>query len=208
MPKQRITKEMVVDAAFEVAKSSGMEQVLVKNIADRIGCSVQPIYSYCKNMEGLRQEVTERMNRFVRDYVAARADKDNLFRSTGQAYVCLAKEEPHLFKMFILQRRMGIASLDDLYRSQASPETAGVIADSLNIGIGQARELHLNMLIYTIGIGTIFSVTTPGIAAEEIFARQETAYRAFLRQAADPAEGVQGEQDSAILREEDSGKKE
>ncbi len=44
MPKQRITKEMVVNAAFEIARSSGMEQVLVKNIADRIGCSVQPIY--------------------------------------------------------------------------------------------------------------------------------------------------------------------
>ena len=32
MPKQRITKEMVVNAAFEIARSSGMEQVMVKNI--------------------------------------------------------------------------------------------------------------------------------------------------------------------------------
>ena len=33
MPKQRITKEMVVDAAFELARSGGMEQVMVKTIA-------------------------------------------------------------------------------------------------------------------------------------------------------------------------------
>ena len=46
MPKQRITKEMVVEAAFEIARNDGMEQVLVKNIAEKIGCSVQPIYSY------------------------------------------------------------------------------------------------------------------------------------------------------------------
>ena len=46
MPKQRITKEMVVDAAFEIARNSGMEQVMVKNIENKIGCSVQPIYSY------------------------------------------------------------------------------------------------------------------------------------------------------------------
>ena len=57
MPKQRITKEMVVNAAFEIARDGGMEQVMVKNIADKIGCSVQPIYSYCKNMDGLRMEV-------------------------------------------------------------------------------------------------------------------------------------------------------
>jgi len=44
MPKQRITKEMVVAAAFEIAREQGMEQVLVKNIADKIGCSVQPIF--------------------------------------------------------------------------------------------------------------------------------------------------------------------
>ena len=65
MPKQRITKEMVVDTAFEIARNSGMEQVMVKNIADKIGCSVQPIYSYCKNMDGLKQDVIEQVNRFI-----------------------------------------------------------------------------------------------------------------------------------------------
>ena len=49
MPKQRITKEMVVDAAFEIARKGGMEHVIVKNIAEKLGCSVQPIYSYCTN---------------------------------------------------------------------------------------------------------------------------------------------------------------
>lgn len=44
----------------------------------------------------------------------------------------------------------------------------------------QAKELHLHMLIYTIGIGTIFSVTTPGISVDEIYKQQEMAYKAFL----------------------------
>lgn len=48
MPKQKITKDMVIDAAFELARNDGMEQVIVKNIAEKLGCSVQPIYSYCK----------------------------------------------------------------------------------------------------------------------------------------------------------------
>ena len=34
MPKQRITKNMVVEAAFKIARQSGMEKVLVKSIAD------------------------------------------------------------------------------------------------------------------------------------------------------------------------------
>lgn len=183
MPKQRITKEMVVSAAFDIARSSGMEKVLVKNIADKIGCSVQPIYSYCKNMDGLRQDVADKVRHFIRQYMADHIDKNNLFASTGKAYLQLAKEEPNLFKIFILHKRTGITSLNDLYEKEANPKAAQAIADEWGISISKARELHLNMLIYTIGIGTIFSVATPGISADEIYGKQENAYEAFLRQA-------------------------
>ena len=183
MPKQRITKKMVVDAAFEIARNQGMEQVLVKNIAEKIGCSVQPIYSYCKNMEGLRREVTERVRAFTEEFVAEHIERRELFRSTGQAYIQFAKEEPFLFKIFILHQRSGISSLDELYRSESSPKTAEFIAEELHISISQARRLHLNMLIYTIGIGSIFSMTSPGISADEIFQWQDLAYEAFLKQA-------------------------
>lgn len=183
MPKQRITKEMVVDAAFEIARNSGMEQVMVKNIADKIGCSVQPIYSYCKNMDGLRQDVIEQVNRFIQEYVVSYINKDDLFRSTGKSYIKLAQEEPHLFRIFILHQRGGISSLNDLYQSEANPHTAEIIAKDLNISVERAKQLHLNMLIYTIGIGTIFSVTTPGISTDEIYTQQEIAYEAFLKQA-------------------------
>lgn len=183
MPKQRITKEMVVNAAFEIARSNGIEQVMVKNIAEKIGCSVQPIYSYCKNMEGLRQDVTMQVNRFIGEYVKTHIEKDNIFGSTGRAYIQLAKEEPHLFKIFILHKRNGIASLEDLYQSESNPSMAEFISKTLNISIEQAKKLHLNMLIYTIGIGTIFSVTSPGISTDEIYEQQESAYKAFFNQA-------------------------
>ena len=106
-----------------------------------------------------------------------------MFRSTGRAYIQLAQEEPRLFRIFILHQRKGISSLNDLYQSETNPHTAEFISDTLNIDLEQARKLHLNMLIYTIGIGTIFSVTTPGISTDEIYAQQEIAYDAFLKQA-------------------------
>lgn len=182
MPKQRITKEMVVNAAFEIARSDGMEQVMVKNIAEKIGCSVQPIYSYCKNMEGLRQDVTLKVCSFIGEYVKTHIDKDDIFETTGRAYIQLAKEEPHLFKIFILHKRNSIASLEDLYQSETNPHTAEFISKKLGISIGQAKKLHLNMLIYTIGLGTIFSMVTPGISTDEIYEQQEMAYKAFLSQ--------------------------
>lgn len=110
-------------------------------------------------------------------------NKNDLFRSTGKSYIQLAQEEPHLFRIFILHQRKGISSLNDLYQSEANPHTAEIIAKELNISVERAKQLHLNMLIYTIGIGTIFSVTTPGISTDEIYTQQEAAYEAFLKQA-------------------------
>lgn len=182
MPKQRITKETVVDAAFEIARASGMEQVLVKNIAEKIGCSVQPIYSYCRNMDGLRQEVVAKTTAFIRAFVATHGEGDDPFAKTGRAYLQLAREEPNLFKIFILHPRKGVASLEDLYRSETDPDMAKRIAAGRGLTLAQARQLHLQMLIYTVGMGTIFAVTDPGISPDEIYRQQENAYRAFLGQ--------------------------
>lgn len=183
MPKQKITKEMVVNAAFELARAEGTENITVKAIAEKLSCSVQPIYSYCENMEGLRQEVAARAGEFIREYTALRIDREDMFRSTGKAYAMLAKEEPNIFKLFILHQRNNISSLAELYAAETDPDVAKIIAENLGIGIAAAKELHLNMLIYTVGIGAIFAVTKPGISPDEIFCRQEKAYRAFYEQA-------------------------
>lgn len=183
MPKQKITREMVVDAAFALAREGGMERVLAKDIAARLGCSVQPIYSCFRNMEELRRAVERRTADFMADYLSHRLDPDDLFRSTGQAHVQFARDEPELFKIFILRRREGVSSLDGLYRAEARPGMAEAIAGRLGLDQAAARQLHLDMLIYTVGLGTIFAVSTPGVPAEELYTQQERAYQAFLNQA-------------------------
>lgn len=183
MPKQKITREMVVDAAFEIARNKGLEEVLVKNIADKLGCSVQPIYSYCQNIENLRQEVVKKVHSVVQEFVAANIDKNDMFRSTGKSYIKFAVAEPNLYRIFISHQRSGLTSLDDFYRSEVSVKTTEFIANQLGISIEKAKMLHLNMLIYNVGIGTIFAATVPGVPTSEIYQQLEIAYDAFLQQA-------------------------
>ena len=182
MPKQQITKEMVVDAAFQLAREGGMERVLVKEIADRLGCSVQPIYSCCRNMDGLRRDVYARVHRFVGERLSQEQYGPESFQAAGRACLQLAKEEPQLFKLFILCPREGVASLDDLCLSESDPRLEGAIAGELGLSEEAARRLHINMIVYTVGLGAIFSTATPGIPAEDIFSWQSGAYEAFLTQ--------------------------
>lgn len=183
MPKQKITKEDVVNAAFELAKEYGPEYITVKKISEKLACSVQPIYTYCANMEGLKREVNEKVRAYIKKYVSRRVHGGDIFKETGQAYLKLAKEEPNIYKMFTSHKRENVSSLEDLYKLEADPQIAEIVSKQLEISLEKAKTLHLNMLIYSIGIGMIFSRTFPGIPAEEIFAQQEHAFKAFLAQA-------------------------
>ena len=136
MPKQRINREMVVDAAFSVARREGAAQVLVKRIAEELHCSVQPIYSYLSNMDELRSAVAEKAADHMRAYMAQHINPADPFRSTGYAYVRYAREEPHLFQMFVQRRREYVHTLDDLYGREADVRglREGMAQSAMRIG--------------------------------------------------------------------------
>ena len=90
MPKQRITKEMILDVAFKFAREKGFDKVVLKNIADEIGCSVQPIYSYYKNMDDLREFVYQEAMKFYQSFIYSRVDGERLLESMGKANVLLS----------------------------------------------------------------------------------------------------------------------
>ena len=42
-PKVKVTKEMVLNAAFEITRAEGIEAVNAKNVAAYLKCSTQPV---------------------------------------------------------------------------------------------------------------------------------------------------------------------
>lgn len=183
MPTQKITKEMVVDAAFAIAREEGVEHVLVKSIAQRLGCSVQPIYSYCESMDGLRQALVERAGEYLREYVSARINPQDYFRSTGFAHLSFAREEPQLYKLYFLRRRPDFHSVKDIYEKECTPQVAEFLSSSLHISPEQARALHLHMVLYSVGISAILATSQSDIPIEELAGQLDAAYHAFMAQA-------------------------
>lgn len=180
MPKQRITKDMVVEAAFELAREGGEEQVMVKNIAEKLGCSVQPIYSYCSNMESLKQEVVEKTSSFFKEYVAEHIDRTDYFKSIGRSYVSLAREEPNLFKMYYMRKREGAGSMEEIYKKESSPQVAEYLAEEHHISIEAARRLHYHMITYTMGVSFILASAGPQISGTQVMEQMDEAYEAIV----------------------------
>lgn len=92
-PKQRITREMILEHAFGMLCQSGMETVNARSIARALGCSTQPIFSYFSSMDDLKQALRERAVAVYAGYVAqAESLVDRCV-----AYVRFAEGEPQLF---------------------------------------------------------------------------------------------------------------
>lgn len=41
--KAKVTKEMIVDAAFAVAREAGVENINARTVSERLHCSTQPV---------------------------------------------------------------------------------------------------------------------------------------------------------------------
>lgn len=134
-------------------------------------------------MEGVRKDLEERTVQFVRDYLKENIDPEDLFYSTGYAYIRLAKEEPNLYRIYFTYKRQGIASLEELYQKVSNPEMAAYLVNKFHISEEKAKALHMNMLIYTQGMGAILAITEPGISEEEARGQLWQAFDVFLQKA-------------------------
>ncbi len=52
--KAKVTKEMIIDAAFEIAKEMGAENIYARTISQKLGCSTQPVLYHFKTIEDLK----------------------------------------------------------------------------------------------------------------------------------------------------------
>ncbi len=54
-PKARVTKDMVIDAAFEVARQTGAENISARTVSEKLNCSTQPVMYHFATIEALKK---------------------------------------------------------------------------------------------------------------------------------------------------------
>ncbi len=107
--KESITKTMLLEAAFEMVKEEGIENLTARKLAAKAGCSTQPIFRTYKNMEEVTEEVFLKAmayyNQYYRNYRKTSAVP---FVDLGMAYIAFARENKNLFKvLFVSEQRFG-----------------------------------------------------------------------------------------------------
>ena len=173
MPEQRVGREQVLDAALAVVREQGEAALSARSVAQRAGCSVQPIYSLVRQLYGHARAWVAAYNR-EHEY-----DGCNAFESNGLSHLRLAREERPLFHFLYLSPHMEATGFKEVYESVAVDGVQACIEELGNLSPEAARELYLDMIVYVHGMAAMLA-TGAQLSDEELRERMDRAFRGFV----------------------------
>ncbi|MCD7724825.1 MAG: TetR/AcrR family transcriptional regulator [Clostridiales bacterium] len=177
--KATITKDDILNAAFEMARKEGVSQVTARTLAAKAGCSTQPIFRVYKNMEELGEELFARAIDFFGLYYEKFPQKnDTPFVNLGLAYIQFAQEEQQLFRMLFLSENRHGRSLYDLLNGKN-----GAVVREINnakfYGCKDPSGMFMKMWIFIHGSACMSLTDDYDLQEEDTVKLLEECYRAF-----------------------------
>ena len=103
-PKNKFTKEEMVEAALRVVRANGIDALTAKTMADALGTSTQPIFTAFGSMDGIKKEIYAAAIRVYDRYTDAGLKERIPFFGVGMQYIRFAREEPELYRLLFLTR--------------------------------------------------------------------------------------------------------
>jgi len=156
-PKSRVTREMIVDAAMGIVREAGLEALNARAIAQKLGCSTQPVMYHFATMEDLKHVVYSRVDRFHTEYLMRCPDDQDPILSIGLNYIRFAVEEPQLFR-FLFQS--GYAAESNLLDMIDSPELTPVLSamqEGLGMDMDRTKAVFLTVALFAHGYASIIA---------------------------------------------------
>jgi len=177
--KESITKEAIVQAAFEMLREEGIQQVTARKLAAKAGCSTQPIFRVYKGMDELIEELFGVACDFFWDFCAGMPRQTvTPFVNLGLAYIKFAQEHRRIFEfIFLSENRFG-RSLYDLVNGK-SGYVRREIPPATTQGCNNSGELFMKMWIFIHGAACMSLTGDYDLSESETMKLLKDSYQAF-----------------------------
>ena len=178
-PKQRITREMIMERSFEMFCREGMEVVNARSVAKVLNCSTQPIFSYFSGMQDLKTALEEKAKEQFQTALQVDDQPGDPLVTIGCAYTRFAAEQPHLFAHLFLTLQddslypfVSEERREDLLRREAA--YTGLTRE-------QTETLCTQMSIYIHGLAVMRAAKRADFTPEEMAGMIENTQKMMLR---------------------------
>lgn len=157
-PKAKITKEMIVETAFQIAREEGADKITVRSIAERLNCSTQPVLYYFASIDGIKKAVYEKTDEFHTEYIMQENPAcEDPFMEFGLKYIRFAMEERNLFKLLFQSDVFSGAGILDLLESEGLEPFYAGLQEEADLSKEEAKEVFAILFIYVHGYASLFA---------------------------------------------------
>lgn len=151
-PKNKYSKEQIVDAAFKIAEKEGIDGITIRKVANQLGSSIAPIYVNFKDVHELKRAIIEKIVQLSHRMINEQ-NSGSPFRDIGIASLRFAKEYPMLSRDFVMKpnkyaqqfdEEMGTGLIDQMKKD---PDLEGFTDDQLQMILFKLRAFQIGLTI-------------------------------------------------------------
>ncbi len=165
----KITKEMILNTAFEIAREKGFEKISNRELAKKMNCSIRPIYYQFKHVEELNKELYKKIERYFYEFLIDNMIKDvPLYKQIGINYIKFAIAENNLFKFLFMTEIKDEPSAFITTDEKGFEEVVKAIKISTKLSDKDIKSFHIKMWIFAHGIATLSATKSVKFTDEQI----------------------------------------
>lgn len=179
--KAKVTREMIVDAAFAVARETGAENINARTVSERLHCSTQPIMYHFATIEELKRTVYAKADLYHSEYLMnLRSPAQGVMLGIGMNYIRFAIEEPHLFRFLFQSDFFGGSTLLELIDAEELAPVLSAMQGALGTDRERTKKVFLTVFLFAHGYASIIANNSLKYDEALIKAHLEQAYRGAM----------------------------
>jgi AcrR family transcriptional regulator len=157
-PKARITKDMIIDAAFEIIKAEGIGMVNVRNIAKCLHCSTQPILYYFSGMDEIKTAAYKKADDYHTSFIMdIQEEYPNPLLEIGMRYIKFAVAEKELFKFLFQSDQFAGKDLVEIIGTDELLPVLHMMSQAMTLPTEQAKKLFERIFFTVHGIAGLLA---------------------------------------------------
>lgn len=177
----KITKDMILEAAFDIVREKGLEEVSNRSIAKRLECSIRPIYYQFNNSDELKKELYNKIERYFYKYIMDNMiDNIPYYRQVGINYIKFAREEKNFFKILFMSKSDYLPEGFVSKSEDDFKEISKLIKMSTKLNDDDIKSFHIKMWMFTHGIATLLATDTVLLTEEQISNLLSSQFQALM----------------------------
>lgn len=176
-----LTKDNIVKSAVKLINAEGWESLNARSLAKHIGISTKPLYRIYGSMDEIKTDVLAEIYHQYDEFINSKIDSKKALITLCIAYVEFANDYKNLFISLFLSDNLKWKKIEDVFDEKWNQSTIINLVNKHSFTFDEAKELFLNMWLYSNGLATLIATNQIKLDEEKIMIRLVKIYKSLIK---------------------------